>query len=273
MGKELDGRVEERGSLDSSGAPRRARARGVRRSCGRPTPPALRPRSVSSTSSRWSRCSRRLPVGLPVPAQVGREHAETSARRPRPAGGNGVRALRLRAGTRRAEPSGSPHSWTCRRIGHPNGRCSPCSTTSTATCRRSNRCSPTRRPRGSTASSWAATTGRGAVGVETLERLSGSPATWIRGNGERWLREPPLDRPEVESYAIFAAGCPTSWSLALLPPPGRVDGVLYVHGSPLSDVESFSRRPGRGRAAAGRRPRPAGRVRAPPPPVPPGRAG
>ena len=33
---------------------------------------------------------------------------------------------------------------------------------------------------------------------ETLARLRELPnATWIRGNGERWLREPPLDRPEV----------------------------------------------------------------------------
>ena len=33
---------------------------------------------------------------------------------------------------------------------------------------------------------------------ETIERLRGLPnTTWIRGNGERWLREPPLDRPEV----------------------------------------------------------------------------
>jgi calcineurin-like phosphoesterase family protein len=34
--------------------------------------------------------------------------------------------------------------------------------------------------------------------LETLKRLRGLPdSTWIRGNGERWLREPPLDRPEV----------------------------------------------------------------------------
>src|SRR6267142_2808780 len=33
---------------------------------------------------------------------------------------------------------------------------------------------------------------------ETIERLRGLPSTtWIRGNGERWLREPPADRPEV----------------------------------------------------------------------------
>ena len=33
---------------------------------------------------------------------------------------------------------------------------------------------------------------------ETIARLRELPAaTWIRGNGERWLREPPHDRPEV----------------------------------------------------------------------------
>jgi diadenosine tetraphosphatase ApaH/serine/threonine PP2A family protein phosphatase len=79
--------------------------------------------------------------------------------------------------------------------------------------------------------------------LETLERLKQLPnATWIRGNGERWLREPPLDRPEVmESYAIFSGGLPdevVDW-LYDLPPQAELDGTLYVHGSPLSDVESF----------------------------------
>lgn len=79
--------------------------------------------------------------------------------------------------------------------------------------------------------------------LETLDRLKQLPnATWIRGNGERWLREPPLDRPEVmESYAIFSGHLPdelVDWLYAL-PPQAELDGVLYVHGSPLSDVESF----------------------------------
>jgi predicted phosphodiesterase len=40
---------------------------------------------------------------------------------------------------------------------------------------------------------------------ETIARLKELPnATWIRGNGERWLREPPLDRPEVmATYDVF----------------------------------------------------------------------
>ena len=83
--------------------------------------------------------------------------------------------------------------------------------------------------------------------LETLDRLRQLPdATWIRGNGERWLREPPEDRPEVmRSYALFAGGLPPEVvdRLYSLPPQAEVDGVLFVHGSPLSDVESFSPEP------------------------------
>jgi predicted phosphodiesterase len=86
--------------------------------------------------------------------------------------------------------------------------------------------------------------------IETLERLKQLPdATWIRGNGERWLREPPEDRPEVmASYALFAGDLPedvVEW-LYGLPPRAEVDGVLFVHGSPLSDVESFAPEPQEG---------------------------
>ena len=46
--------------------------------------------------------------------------------------------------------------------------------------------------------------------------------------------------------------------LYALPPQAELDGVLYVHGSPLSDVESFAPEPrGRRGAAARRRARPA----------------
>jgi len=76
---------------------------------------------------------------------------------------------------------------------------------------------------------------------ETIERLRGLPNTmWIRGNGERWLREPPLDRPEVmESLEQQDSGLGTDegW-LYSLQAAKELDSVLYVHGSPLSDVES-----------------------------------
>ena len=88
--------------------------------------------------------------------------------------------------------------------------------------------------------------------LETLARLKGlEPATWIRGNGERWLREPPEDRPEVmQVYDLFSGGLPedvVDWLYAL-PPRAELDGVLYVHGSPLSDVESFAPEPEEGEA-------------------------
>jgi len=83
--------------------------------------------------------------------------------------------------------------------------------------------------------------------LETLDRLKQlSNATWIRGNGERWLREPPEDRPEVmESYALFTGGLPADVvdRLYRLPPQAEVDGTLFVHGSPLSDVQSFAPEP------------------------------
>ena len=82
---------------------------------------------------------------------------------------------------------------------------------------------------------------------ETLARLKELPnATWIRGNGERWLREPPLDRPEVmETYEVFRGSYEdelVDW-LYGLPAQAELDGNLYVHGSPLSDVESFPPEP------------------------------
>jgi putative phosphoesterase len=83
--------------------------------------------------------------------------------------------------------------------------------------------------------------------LETLARLRQlQNATWIRGNGERWLREPPHDRPEVmQTYDLFLGGLPEEEIEVLyaLPERAELDGVLYVHGSPLSDVESFAPEP------------------------------
>ncbi len=83
---------------------------------------------------------------------------------------------------------------------------------------------------------------------ETVERLRGLPnATWVRGNGERWLREPPADRPEViQALSEHDSGLGTDegW-LFSLQSHFELDGVLYVHGSPLSDFESFPPVPGK----------------------------
>jgi predicted phosphodiesterase len=80
---------------------------------------------------------------------------------------------------------------------------------------------------------------------ETLARLKELPnATWIRGNGERWLKEPPEDRPEVmEVYELFSYDDELVDWLFSLPPQAELDGILYTHGSPLSDVDSFPPQP------------------------------
>ena len=85
--------------------------------------------------------------------------------------------------------------------------------------------------------------------LDTLERLRMLPeSTWIRGNGERWLREPPTDRPDViEALSGVESGVGTEegW-LYSLQSQVELDGVLYVHGSPLSDVDSFAPQPEEG---------------------------
>jgi predicted phosphodiesterase len=82
---------------------------------------------------------------------------------------------------------------------------------------------------------------------ETLELLRALPkTTWIRGNLERWLREPPIDQPDVAQEleeADSGVGKDEGW-LYSLQTQVELDGVLYVHGSPLSDVESFPPEPG-----------------------------
>jgi predicted phosphodiesterase len=82
--------------------------------------------------------------------------------------------------------------------------------------------------------------------LECLERMRALPrTTWIRGNGERWTRDPPLDRPEVLAALAETrpgVGTDEGW-LYSLQTQVSLDGVLYVHGSPLSDVESFAAEP------------------------------
>jgi predicted phosphodiesterase len=70
------------------------------------------------------------------------------------------------------------------------------------------------------------------------------PTIFVRGNGERWMREPPVDRPEVvqnlaEHLGRFS-GEEIEW-LYRLPERAEVDGVVYVHGCWWSDVDSFAR--------------------------------
>lgn len=91
--------------------------------------------------------------------------------------------------------------------------------------------------------------------VGTLERLRRlEHATWLRGNGERWLVDPPLDMPQEQSQFIFAALASTIAQLRDgdvdfligLPAHAEREEAFYCHGSPLSDVESFAPEPGDG---------------------------
>ena len=72
------------------------------------------------------------------------------------------------------------------------------------------------------------------------------PTTFIRGNGERWLREPPVDRPEVvanlEDHVHRFSDDEIEW-LYRLPERADVDGIAYVHGCWWSDVDSFAHEP------------------------------
>lgn len=83
---------------------------------------------------------------------------------------------------------------------------------------------------------------------ETLDLLRTlENATWIRGNGERWLFEPPADRPEVgEAYDAFVPGSlpeeELRWLYAL-PSQVELEGVLYVHGCAVRDDDSFAPEP------------------------------
>jgi diadenosine tetraphosphatase ApaH/serine/threonine PP2A family protein phosphatase len=78
---------------------------------------------------------------------------------------------------------------------------------------------------------------------ETLDRLRALPnVTWIRGNTERWLREPPDNPMVLEAYRAFEgrlSEAEIDW-LYSLPERAELDGVLYVHGSPLVDDDSFA---------------------------------
>jgi putative phosphoesterase len=83
----------------------------------------------------------------------------------------------------------------------------------------------------------------GAWPRETAERLKELPrASWVRGNADRWL----VDRHDAPAAVEAAAakcgealGEQLVGELASLPETATVDGTLYCHASPKSDMESF----------------------------------
>jgi predicted phosphodiesterase len=83
----------------------------------------------------------------------------------------------------------------------------------------------------------------------TVQRLRDlQPATWIRGNGERWTADPQA-APEPVRGATAAArealGDALVEELAALPQSAAIgDATRAWHGSPVSDVRSFTPEPG-----------------------------
>jgi diadenosine tetraphosphatase ApaH/serine/threonine PP2A family protein phosphatase len=89
---------------------------------------------------------------------------------------------------------------------------------------------------------------------ETVERLELLPVlAWIRGNGERWLSDGP-DRSlatnrfvrDALASARAVLSSPVVERLGALPERVELDGLLFCHGSPLSDVDSFASKPQNG---------------------------
>jgi predicted phosphodiesterase len=85
--------------------------------------------------------------------------------------------------------------------------------------------------------------------VETLERLRQlENAIWLRGNGERWLVDPPQNMPAKQQEFISAALASSIAQLSAsdidglvgLPTLAEREEAFYCHGSPLSDVDSFA---------------------------------
>ena len=86
--------------------------------------------------------------------------------------------------------------------------------------------------------------------AETVAGLRGlREATWIRGNVDRWCGAPddapddPLIRDAIAACRS-ALGPDTVRELAGLPGQTVMNGTRYCHGSPVSDVRSFTPTPG-----------------------------
>jgi putative phosphoesterase len=88
----------------------------------------------------------------------------------------------------------------------------------------------------------------GAWPKETVERLKELPnATWIRGNVDRWLadrHDAPAPMEDIVARCAEALGEDLVGELAGLPDTTTIDGTLYCHASPQSDMQSFFPQPG-----------------------------
>lgn len=89
----------------------------------------------------------------------------------------------------------------------------------------------------------------GAWPVETLERLRELPdAVWLRGNWERWQARP-TDAPDVDfiqtslRWAREMLGPDAVAELGALPATAVLDGTLFCHASPRSDMRTYLPQP------------------------------
>src|SRR5689334_4605254 len=86
----------------------------------------------------------------------------------------------------------------------------------------------------------------GAWPVEVIARMDELPgAVWIRGNWDRWQggdREDMLPGQDLQTalgHAVGALGPQLVERLAALPEFHREGDVLFCHGAPGSDMDSF----------------------------------
>ena len=158
--------------------------RGWRASRAAPSPELPCPRRSGARTRKWSR---EPLLGEPAKATPVRVHAvETDDRGRRRIAPLVQVELHQSHVTGRRSSRGSLVSDARRPVRHP--RQPGCPGRGAEGCRRPQ--GPTRISLGGDFGSWS------PWPRETIERLRGLPnTTWIRGNGERWLREPPLDRP------------------------------------------------------------------------------
>jgi predicted phosphodiesterase len=81
--------------------------------------------------------------------------------------------------------------------------------------------------------------------VERLRQLDG--ATWIRGNADRWLldrHDAPAPIDAIAERTAELLGDELVSELAGLPETTTIDGTLYCHASPGSDMQTFFPEPG-----------------------------
>lgn len=88
----------------------------------------------------------------------------------------------------------------------------------------------------------------GAWPRETVERLKElDDAIWIRGNVDRWLvdrHDAPAQMGPIIELAAGLLGGELASELGALPGSTTIDGTLYCHASPHSDIETFPPEPG-----------------------------